>query len=77
MNTHDLEKELKLARKEVERLRVENKQLTEITIDATERIKAANDMAESYQKMFDQLFQVIKTQYDAEFALEDIPKLLS
>ncbi len=70
MNTDDL-------LKQIERLEAENKKLTEIAIDATERIEAANDLAENYQKMFDQLFQVIKTQYDAEFTLEDIPKHLS
>lgn len=63
--------------KEIERLEDENKQLKEIAIDATERIKAANDMADNYHKMFDQLFQVIKTEYDAEFTIEDIPKHLS
>ena len=63
--------------KEIERLEAENKQLKEIAIDATERIKAANDMAENYHKMFDQLFQVIKTEYDAEFTIKDIPKHLS
>lgn len=70
MNTDDL-------LKQIERLESENKKLTEIAIDATERIKAANDLAESYQKMFNQLFQVIKTQYDAEFTIEDIPKNFS
>lgn len=63
--------------KEIERLEAENKQLSEIAVDATQRIKTANDMAENYHKMFDQLFQVIKTQYDAEFKVEDIPKFLS
>lgn len=63
--------------KQIERLEAENKKLTEIAIDATERIKAANDLAENYQRMFDQLFQVIKTEYDAEFTMEDIPKNLS
>jgi len=63
--------------KEIERLEAENKKLTEIAIDATERIKAANNLAESYQAMFDDLFQFIKTQYDVEFTMEDIPKNLS
>ena len=34
-------------------------------------------MAEKYQRMFNELFDVIKTQYDAEFTVEDIPKHLS
>lgn len=63
--------------KEIERLKAENKQLAEIVIDATKKIKAANDLAENYHKMFDQLFQVIQTKYDAEFKIEDIPKYFS
>lgn len=63
--------------KEIERLEAENKKLTEIAINATESLKVANDLAESYQAMFDDLFQFIKTQYDAEFTMEDIPKNFS
>ncbi|MCV2444925.1 hypothetical protein [Acinetobacter bereziniae] len=63
--------------KEIERLEAENKQLKEIAINATESLKAANDLAESYQTMFNNLFQYIKTQYDAEFKIEDIPKNFS
>ena len=48
-----------------------------IVADTTEQIKNANDMAEKYQRMFNELFDVIKTQYDAEFTVEDIPKHLS
>lgn len=63
--------------KEIERLEAENIKLTEIAINATESLRAANDLAESYQAMFDDLFQFIKTQYDVEFTMEDIPKNLS
>jgi len=63
--------------KEIERLEAENKKLSEIAINATESLKTANDLAESYQAMFDDLFQFIKTQYDVEFTMEDIPKNLS
>lgn len=63
--------------KEIERLEAENKKLAEIAVNATENLKAANDLAESYQAMFDDLFQFIKTQYDVEFTMEDIPKNLS
>lgn len=63
--------------KEIERLNSEIEQLSEVAIDATERIKAANDMVENYQRMFNEIFQLIKTKYDAEFTVEDMPKLLS
>lgn len=63
--------------KEIERLNSEIEQLSEVAIDATERIKVANDMVENYQRMFDEIFQLIKTKYDAEFTVEDMPKLLS
>lgn len=63
--------------KEIERLEAENKKLSEIAINATESLKAANDLAENYQTMFNDLFQFIKTQYDVEFTIEDIPTRLS
>lgn len=63
--------------KEIERLETENKKLSEIAVDVTQRIKAVNDIVENYHTMFDQLFQMIQTQYDAEFKVEDIPKFLS
>lgn len=34
-------------------------------------------MSEEYQHMFGDLFEIIKTQYDSEFTVEYIPKLLS
>ena len=60
-----------------EELRKDNERLLLIVADTTEQIKNANDMAEKYQRMFNELFDVIKTQYDAEFTVEDIPKHLS
>jgi len=62
---------------ENEELREDNQKLLLLVADATDRIKKANDMAEDYQRMFNELFDVIKTQYDAEFTVEDIPKHLS
>ncbi len=62
---------------ENEELRKDNERLLLIVADTTEQIKNANDMAEKYQRMFNELFDVIKTQYDAEFTVEDIPKHLS
>lgn len=62
---------------ENEELRKDNERLLIIVADTTEQIKNANDMAEKYQRMFNELFDVIKTQYDAEFTVEDIPKHLS
>ena len=62
---------------ENEELRKDNERLLIIVADTTEQIKNANDMAGKYQRMFNELFDVIKTQYDAEFTVEDIPKHLS
>ncbi|MCY1161806.1 hypothetical protein D9M71_18800 [compost metagenome] len=62
---------------ENEELRKENQKLLLVVADATERIKKSNDIAEDYQQMSNELFEVIKTQYDAEFTVEDIPKYLS
>ena len=62
---------------ENEELRKDNERLLLIVADTTEQIKNANDMAEKYQRIFNELFDVIKTQYDAEFTVEDIPKHLS
>lgn len=62
---------------ENEELRKDNERLLLIVADTTEQIKNANDMAGKYQRMFNELFDVIKTQYDAEFTVEDIPKHLS
>lgn len=73
----ELESLLVKTTQENEDLREENQKLLLIVADATERVKKANDMAEDYHRMFDELFNVIKTQYDAEFKVEDIPKHLS
>ncbi|WP_228145888.1 hypothetical protein [Acinetobacter terrae] len=62
---------------ENEELREENEKLSLIVANAAEQIKSANDMAENYQWMFNELFEIVKTQYDAEFTVEDIPKHLS
>lgn len=68
---------IECAIKENDRLRSENNKLGRMLVDATEQIKSSNDLAECYQRMFDQLFQVIKTEYDPDFTIEDIPKHLS
>ncbi|WP_252152441.1 hypothetical protein [Acinetobacter terrae] len=62
---------------ENEELREENEKLSLIVANAAEQIKSANDMAENYQRMFNELFEIVKTQYDTEFTVEDIPKHLS
>ena len=63
--------------KEIERLSNENEQLIAIAIDSNESIKAANDLAAKYHFMLNHLIELVKTQYDAEFTVEDIPKYLS
>lgn len=73
----DLQSLLVAATQENEELREENEKLLLIVVDATERIRLANDMAETYQRMSNELLEVIKTQYDAEFTVADIPERLS
>lgn len=73
----DLQSLLVATTQENEELREENEKLLLIVVDATERIRLANDMAETYQRMSNELLEVIKTQYDAEFTVEDIPERLS
>ena len=73
----DLQSLLVAATQENEELREENEKLLLIVVDATERIRLANDMAETYQRMSNELLEVIKTQYDAEFTVEVIPERLS
>ena len=77
LTKEDLRSLLAATTQENEELRKDNQKLLLIVADATDRIKKANDMAEEYQRMFNGLFDVIKTQYDAEFTVEDIPKHLS
>jgi len=77
LTKEDLRSLLVATTQENEELRKDNQKLLLIVADATDRIKTANDMAENYQRMFNELFDVIKTQYDAEFTVEDIPKHLS
>lgn len=55
----------------------ENQVLSRAILDAVEMARQSREMAENYQKMFGQLFGVITEQYDAEFKIEDLPKLFS
>ncbi|OTG94408.1 hypothetical protein B9T24_11645 [Acinetobacter sp. ANC 4654] len=55
----------------------ENEQLGKASQELLLIAKQNGDMAENYQRMFNELFEVIKTQYDANFTVEDIPKLPS
>lgn len=77
LTKEEIESLLAAALEENEELRKENDELLLIVADATNKIKAGNDMAENYQNMFNQLVSIIKDQYDAEFNAEEIPKRLS
>ena len=84
LTKEEVESLLAAALEEKERLRTinrelirENSELLLIVADATDKIKAGNDMAENYQNMFNQLVSIIKDQYDREFNVETIPKRLS
>jgi len=68
------DKELKRlhVEEELSRLRNENEQLSKTVIDAIDKIKVADDTAENYHKMFDQLLHVIRSRYDADFKIEDL-----
>lgn len=77
LTKEDLRSLLSASIQENERLRTENERLLIIVADATQRIEKANDTAEEYQRMFGELFKIIKTEYDSEFTVEYIPKLLS
>lgn len=56
---------------EIERLKADNERLSKIVIDATKGIKSANDLAENYRRMFDQLFHVNEIKHDS-FVKKDI-----
>ena len=77
LTKEEIEMLLAAALEENEELRRENEELLLIVADATDKIKASNDMAENYQNMFNRLVGIIKDQYDAEFNAEEIPKRLS
>ena len=84
LTKEEVESLLAAALEENERLRTinrelirENSELLLIVADATDKIKAGNDMAENYQNMFNQLVSIFKDQYDIEFNAEKIPKRLS
>lgn len=77
LSKEDLKSLLVSTTQENEKLRDDNERYLLIIADASERIRLANDLAENYQRMFDELLEVIKTQYDAEFTIKDIPKLQS
>lgn len=68
---------LTITSQENEELKKDNQRLLLIIADATGKIKKANDMAEEYQRMCNELLEVIKSQYDAKFTVEDIPRYLN
>lgn len=63
--------------KENDRLRKEIADLTLIAADANAKVKLANDIAIKSQKMFNDLFEIVKTQYDPEFNMDDIKRGLN
>jgi hypothetical protein len=69
----EIESLLQIANQENEKLRNDNERYLFIIAHATERIRLANDMAETYQRMFNELFEVIEIEYDANFIVKEIP----
>lgn len=76
MNKEQLIKALEKSEKEISSLCSENEQLLAIVIDSTQHVISAQNRAENYQNMFDELVYLIKRKYDADFKIEDIPRLL-
>ena len=58
---------------ENEKLREDNQRLLLIVADATKQRKEASNMAEKYQRMFNNLSESVKTKYDNEFSIDNIP----
>lgn len=58
---------------ENEKLREDNQRLLLIVADATKQIKEASNMAEKYQRMFNNLSESVKAKYDNEFSIDNIP----
>ncbi|MHA3078793.1 hypothetical protein [Acinetobacter sp. ANC 4635] len=55
----------------------ENQVLSRAILDVVELARKNCEMAEDYHRMFSHLFDLIKTKYDGEFEIEDLPKFLS
>ena len=58
---------------ENEKLREDNQRLLLIVADATKQIKEASNMAEKYQRMFNNLSESVEAKYDNEFNIDNIP----
>lgn len=77
LTKEEIEDLLSRTLKENEKLRKEIADLTLIAADANAKVKLANDIAVKSQKMFNDLFEIVKTQYDPDFKIDDIQKRLS
>ncbi|ENU80154.1 hypothetical protein F975_01908 [Acinetobacter sp. ANC 3789] len=77
LTREELEDYCKVLRAEYSELNNENQILSRAILDAVELARQNREIAESYQNIFGQLFGVIKNQYDAEFKIQDLPKLFS
>lgn len=62
---------------ELECLDEEHEKLKILANDTIELAKKNAEMAENYQKLFQTLCDFIKSEYDAKFTMEDIPKYKS
>lgn|GEM_PF-6210567 len=67
---------LTLTSQENEELRKDNEKLILQLADALSRIKIADDRALELQLKFNWLLELIRTRYDLEFDVEDIPEYL-
>ncbi|MHA3050187.1 hypothetical protein [Acinetobacter sp. ANC 4641] len=77
LTREELEDYCKVLRADYSDLNSENQVLSRAILDVVEQARQNREMAENYQNIFGQLFDVIKNQYDAEFKIEDLPKFLN
>lgn len=77
LSREDLEEHCDLLQVEVNELKEEKGKLQEAGEELLLLAKQNQQMADNYQRMFNELFQIIKTKYDSEFTVGDIPRHLS
>ncbi|MHA3115255.1 hypothetical protein E0H86_05950 [Acinetobacter sp. ANC 4635] len=77
LTREELEDYCKVLQVEYSELDSENQVLGRAILDVVELARQDREMAENYQTMFSHLFDLIKTQYDSEFKIEDFTKVFS
>lgn len=77
LTKEDLHNLLMASMRDNEKLRFENERLLLTVVDATARIKKANETAETYQLLFNELIEFIRAFYDPKFMMDEAPNLLN